>query len=102
MANKIVFDYEQIASAVAKIRNIADSYKTAAETLQNNVTAAIGTWEGESFDNFNALFTGDIKIFTVKNIPEMVTGLADLLEGNAKSMQETDAEIAKNIPTSIF
>lgn len=102
MANKIVFDYDQIASAVTKIRNIAGSYKTAAETLQNKVTAAIGTWEGKSADNFNKLFIEDIKTFTVTNIPEMVTGLADLLEGNAKSMQDTDAEIAKNIPTSIF
>ena len=102
MADKIVFDYDQIATAVTTINGIADKYATAAQTLQSEVGSAVSTWEGACKIQFDTLFTGDIKTFTLTNIPEMVKSLAELLQGNAEAMKETDDEIAKNIPSTIF
>lgn len=101
MADRIVFDYDAMSASVANIKNIAAQYASAAQTLKSGIDSAISNWEGDSKNKFVQLFS-TVYTYTHQDIPQMVTGLAELLEGNAKAMSDTDSEIAKNIPDSIM
>lgn len=101
MADRIVFNYPEMESSVSTLRNISGQYQAAGQSLIAALDNATATWQGASRDKFMALVNGSIRQYVEKSVPEMVTGLATLLANNAKSMQEADNEIAKNIPDSI-
>lgn len=101
MANKIVFDYAAIDTAVATIRGLATKYSEAAQTFQTSMAAATNGWEGTSKDKFTEFVTGPIKTHMGTNVPQMVKGIATLLENNASSMKSADDQVGNKMPTTL-
>ena len=101
MANKIVFKYDEMDSVVKKINQYAGDYEAAADKFKTDMESATTSWEGESKNKFTHLVEGSVYDYMKKSVPEMVRGLAKLLENNLNTMSDADAEIAKNIPNSI-
>ncbi len=101
MADKIVFDYEKMNSAVTAIKNLANQYTTASNTLQSALNAATDGWEGSSKASFMQFVNGPVKNFMDTSVPEMVNGIATLLDNNATAMQNADAQVANNMPTKL-
>jgi WXG100 family type VII secretion target len=97
----IVFRYEQMTSAAGQIRDIATRYKAAADNLQSEFAGACGEWEGDSKDAMTRFMTMGVNEYTGTTIPQLLNGLADLLEGNAEQMKSADAGIAENIPSTL-
>lgn len=98
----IVFRYPEMRNCASEIKGtIIDGYKGAASTFQNSFAAATSAWEGESKDKMTTFITGPVNEYMTKTIPELLNALAELLEFNATSMENADAEIASNIPTSL-
>jgi WXG100 family type VII secretion target len=101
MADRIVFAYPEMDEAANKIDTASSDYAQAANTLISALEAASASWEGDSKNKFSNLLENSIKPYICTQVPQMVTGLATLLRSNATTMQNADAEIAKNIPDSI-
>lgn len=101
MADRIVFRYPEMESAAGKIDTYAGEYEQAAATFLSAIQAATASWEGDSKNKFTALVEGSVYAYMHESVPQMVKGLAQLLRNNATTMQNADAEIAKNIPDSI-
>jgi hypothetical protein len=45
--------------------------------------------------------SGPVLEYTGNKIPEMIKGLAEMLQQNIKTMLEADQQIAENIPQSL-
>ena len=101
MADRIIFAYPEMEAAANKINTASDNYLQAANTLISALQAASATWEGDSKTKFMDLVENSIKPYICDQVPQMVTGLATLLNNNTTTMQNVDAEIAKKIPPSI-
>lgn len=101
MADKIVFNYDEIADVVTKIENLAGKYEEASNTFQTNMGTAIANWEGKSKDTFNTYITTKVKQYMGTDIPNMINGIAKLLEENAQAMKDADDQVANNMPTDL-
>lgn len=101
MANKIVFDYNKMATAVTSIEGIAKSFETAGKTFNDDFNAAIASWEGDSKDKLKTLIDGDVNTLLFTSIPAYVTGFATLLKENSEQMKKADTAIADSIPASL-
>ena len=101
MADRIVFSYQEMADVVAKLNGYAQQYEQAADAFRNAIQNAIASWEGASKDKFSTLVEQSVYQYMHASVPEMVKGLAKLLEGNATTMTNADQQIANNIPPSI-
>ena len=101
MANRIVFNYTEIANAVEAIRSISSRFVEASDSFQSAMKSATDGWEGVSKDKFETFITGPIKKHMGTDIPTLVNGIATLLESNATSMSEADSEVGKNMPDSL-
>lgn len=97
----IVFHYTQMQKCVTDIQQIAAQYKTAAATLQSDFTSAISGWEGSTKDKVNTFMTGAVNNFTGTDIPNLLNGLASILQANIDQMQKADNTLAENIPTTL-
>lgn len=97
----IVFRYEAMQSTVQQINDIAERYTSAANKLNNDFESAVSAWEGDSKDKLISFMGGPVLEYTGNKIPEMIKGLAELLQQNIKTMQEADQQIAENIPQSL-
>ena len=98
----IVFRYPEMRNCASQIKSdIISGYTGAASTFQNSFEAATGTWEGDSKNKMQAFITGPVNEYMTRTIPDLLTALADLLEFNAKSMEDADSEIANSIPDSL-
>lgn len=101
MANKIVFRYEAMTTCVETLRGIMEQYQTAAKTFNDDFNSAISEWEGDSKVKMKTFIDDPVNEYLAKTIPDIVEALATLLEENAKQMQDADAKIAENIPSSL-
>ncbi len=101
MADRIVFDYEAMKGAVAKLQEIAKDYQTAGKEFTDNFNAAINTWEGDSKNKLKGLIDGDVHNLLYTNIPAFVEGFATLLNENITQMQTADSAIADSIPSTL-
>ena len=101
MADRIVFKYPEMESVAGKIDTYAGEYEQAAATFLSAIQVATALWEGDSKNKFTTLVEGSVYTYMHESVPQMVKGLAQLLRNNATTMQNADAEIAKNIPDSI-
>lgn len=86
-----------VVDAVTKINEISASYKTAGEELVNQITAALAEMEGASKDAFKQYLDTNIKTFVETDIPEAITGMANVLELNRTNFEKVDAKIAASI-----
>lgn len=97
----IVFKYNEMTTAAGQIREIATKYKTIADTLQNDFASAASAWEGDSKDAMTAFMTQGVNEYTAVTVPQLLNGLADLLDANNEQMKSADAGIAENIPSTL-
>ena len=101
MADKIIFKFPEMNNAATQIKGFSKEYETAATTFVQAITTATAEWEGASKDKFIDFITNAVKPYIGTTIPEVVDGLAQMLDANAEQMQNADAEIAKAIPESL-
>lgn len=101
MADRIVFDYTKMDEAFKAINTLAGKYEKASQTFQTEMAKAISTWEGESKDAFEKFIKGAIKTHMETDIPNLVRGIATLLQNNATAMGDADSKIAQNMPKSL-
>lgn len=104
MAEKIIFKYENIGTAVTSIKKIAEDYEEAGKTLITELNAATASWEGASKDKFDTLInTGakSVKEYVEITIPTVIKGLSEMLESNAAQMKGADDKIAGQLSDSL-
>ena len=101
MANHIVFKYPEMEIIASKIDGYSSEYERAATAFLSAMKSATESWEGASKNKFTTLVEKSIYKYMHDSVPQMVKGLATLLRNNAKTMEDADSEIAKNIPDSI-
>lgn len=94
----IVFRYVEMRQAAESIRTIANNYRNASASFVEDIAGIISPWEGESRDKFEAFIRGSVADYTGQTVPAVLTALADLLDANADQMEQTDRQIAENIP----
>ena len=103
MANHIVFNYEEMQKCVNKINEIADSYLRAANTFDSQYREATSAWTGLTKNKMDLFVVGDSGVlgYMKNSVPELVKGLATLLQANLDQMSSADSQIADNIPASL-
>lgn len=101
MATQIVFNYESMTSAANQIRELAQSYKSAAGKFETDFTNSINGWEGDSHDKMLTFISGPVMDYMGTTVPNLMEALAKLLDENAAQMRKADEEIANNIPQSL-
>ena len=100
MAERIVYNFDAMASAKQSIEAVSNDLANAATTLKNAIDSNIANWTGASKDKF-VLFMDSINNFTGTSIKNSIDALAQLLDQNATAMQDADNELAKNIPDAL-
>ncbi len=98
----IVYRFDEMRTAVAKIEDIAARYKTAAATFQKDFADAVANWEGASKDKMLAFISGPVNDYMNNTAPSIVTALSALLSADAEQMEKADQAIADNIPESLM
>lgn len=101
MATKIVYNYEEMRNAVAKINDIATRYRDAGGNFTSGFVSATRDWEGESKEKMIRLINGDVNEMLTKEIPNYLESLANLLSQNIEQMQKADSQIADSIPDQL-
>lgn len=101
MAQKIVFHYPDMETSANNIRNIAQNYENAANTLIAALDNATAGWEGHSKDKFMDFIHNAVQTHTAVNVPTMVRGVATLLDNNRTSMENADQQVGNKMPTSL-
>ena len=97
----IVYRFDEMRAAAAKIEDIAARYKTVAATFQKDFADATAGWEGASKDKITAFISGPVNDYMASTVPSIITALAALLNADAEQMEKADQAIADNIPESL-
>ena len=97
----IIFRYEEMESTANKLVEIADQYKSAADTLKDNFANATSAWAGDSKDKMLSFMEGPVYDYTGVTVPKLINALAELLKANAAQMKSADEQIAQSIPNSL-
>ena len=100
MANKIVYNYNAMLTAFNQINAAANDYATAATALKTALESSTAGWEGLSKDKFDTLVKSVIEYLST-NVPEIVRGIAKLVDNSGTVMAQADSDIAGHIPDSI-
>ncbi len=101
----MLVDNNKLTTAKADIERISTSFATAGSSFITSLTSALSTFEGETKD---ALMTykigasgseteGTLAYFVEKQIPDLINGLAQLLEGNRSTIDDSDRQLAEAI-----
>lgn len=88
---------QSVLTAKDNLDAYATEYRTAGETFETSFNAAIAEMEGATKDALVELFNKTYKEFVTTSIPEMITGLASLLESNRSQFDEVDSSLAASI-----
>ena len=99
-AQKIVYNYEEMATAVQKINEIAASYRTLAATFCKDMDEATTGWEGDSRVAMMNFIKGSVFDYIGKTVPQLVESFAQLLDQNAKQMGNADTQVAQSIQST--
>lgn len=97
----IVYKFDQMRSAAAKIEDIAQRYKTASDKFQSDFAEAVTGWEGASKDKLSNFISVAVNEYTGTTVPGVVNSLSELLKANAEQMEKADQQIADNIPSEL-
>lgn len=84
---------------------LAKDFKDAGESFITELTTALSTFEGATKDALmekkigavGSETEGTLVYFVSKQIPDLIKGLSNLLEGNRSTIEETDAKLAESI-----
>jgi len=88
-------------AAATQVRAIADEYTQAAATLLAGTRGATDSWRGATKDKFIQFVEGPSNDYLARDIPQLVLFIAELLENNARAMEETDVQVASQIPSTL-
>lgn len=102
MAEKIIFEYNNMNVTADKIATLSGDYATAGKNFITGMNEAIANWEGDSKNTFSAFINGDVNTYITQTIPNVIQGLSEMLASNAKQMENADSEIAKELPTTLY
>lgn len=100
MANRIVYNYNSMTTAYNQIIQAANAYAQAANALKTALNNSTLTWEGLSKNKFDILINS-VTTYLSTDVPEIVRGIAALVDNSGTVMAQTDEEIAGHIPDSI-
>ncbi len=101
----MLVDNEKMESAVSSIQTASTNFKSKATAFIADLTAALSTFEGETKDALiqskigtsGSETEGTLAYFVEKQIPDLLNGLAKLLEGNRNTIEKSDQQLAEAI-----
>ncbi len=98
-------DNEKMTTAHGEIEQASEDFSNKGTAFIADLTTALSTFEGETKDalmekkigSTGSEVEGTLAYFVEKQIPELITGLAKLLDGNRTTIDESDMKLAKAI-----
>lgn len=101
----MLVDNEKMATAVSAIKDASTDFNTKATAFIADLTSALSTFEGETKDALmeakigtsGSETEGTLAYFVEKQIPDLLKGLSDLLEGNRDTIERSDQQLAEAI-----
>jgi len=98
-------DYKKMDSTKTAINTSAEKFKTMGSGFISSLTSALSTFEGATKDSLmtakigqsGSEVEGTLAYFVEKQIPNLLEGLAKLLDGNLTTIVETDQKLADAI-----
>lgn len=98
-------DNAKMQTAKQNIDTMAGKFKTAGDTLLDELNTVLATFKGATKDALmaskigkkDAGAEGQLAYFVQEQLPSMITSLANLLEGNRKTIVESDQKLADAI-----
>ena len=101
----MVVDNVALEKAKDEILTASDTFKTKGSTFIATLTQTLSTFEGETKDALmdkkigtsGSQTEGTLAYFLEKQIPDLLKGLSDLLEGNRSTIDESDKKLAEAI-----
>ena len=97
----IVYKFDQMRSAAAKVEDISQRYKAASDKFQSEFADATKDWEGSSKEKLSQFISVVVNEYTGTTVPGVVNALSELLKANADQMEKADQQIADNIPSEL-
>lgn len=99
----MLVDNEKMVSAYTAIDNLSKDFKTKAGEFITELTNALATFEGETKDvlmekkigTSGSETEGTLAYFVETQIPGLLDGLAQLLEGNRDTVEKGDKQFAE-------
>ena len=96
MAN-IVITPAELRDCAKNLGTYLEDYKTHVSAVNDKIDDIEKRWSGAAHDEFLKQFTDDFKPFLNDDIPNVVDTLISELNGVAKAIDDTDAEIADSL-----
>ena len=86
-----------VETAVEEIRTASTDYKTAETDFISAFNSAIAEMEGAAKDAIEQFFKNKVEPFISEDLPEAISGMAELLEANRSNFADIDQQIADSI-----
>ena len=100
----MVVDNAALENAKSAIDDASSNFKTMASAFISSLEGALSTFEGETKDVLmkDKIGTGEgtegtLAYFLQKQVPDLIKGLGDLLEGNRTTINDSDQKLAEAI-----
>lgn len=101
----MLVDNEKMITAHTEIQNASKDFKNKGTAFIADLTTALSTFEGETKDALMASkigstgsqVEGTLAYFVETQIPQLIDGLAQLLDGNRSTIDESDMKLAEAI-----
>ena len=98
-------DNKKLMDTKEKIEQASSNFRNMGNDFIASLAKALDTFEGETKDvlTVNKIGVGKVDVdgtlshFVEKQIPDMLVGLATLLEGNRSTIEESDKKLAQSI-----
>lgn len=103
----MLVDNEKMTTAHSAIQDASKDFKNKATAFISDLTTALSTFEGDTKDALmekkigatGSEVEGTLAYFVETQIPQLLDGLASLLDGNRQTIDETDQKLAEAIRT---
>ena len=101
----MLVDNGKMTQAFTRINEIKDSFKTEGDQFITDLTQILNTFEGETKDilmsqkigSVDSQDTKTLAYFVGTQIPNLIDGLAKLLEANRTTVVDTDKKLSEAI-----
>lgn len=101
----MLIDNQKMMEAKSDIDKAAVDFASMGSSFIKSLTSALSTFEGETKDilmknqigSSGSETDGTLAYFVEKQIPDLVKGLSQLLEGNRTTIDESDHKLAEAI-----
>lgn len=101
----MVVENEALVKAKDEIDEAATNFKSMGTNFIDTLTSTLGTFSGETKDALmknkigesGSQRDGTLAYFVEKQVPDLLNGLSQLLEGNRTTIDESDRKLAEAI-----